>query len=107
VPVSQDSERPLLDLIADENTPEPSSLLADEDVRSLCCEWIAELESKQREVVVRRFGLQGHERATLEEVGRELGVTRERVRQIQLEALKRLRRILESRGFSVETLFYP
>lgn len=107
VPVSQDSERPLLDLIADEATPEPSTLLADEDVRAHCDEWIGELEPKQREVVVRRFGLQGHERATLEEVGRELGVTRERVRQIQLEALKRLRRILESRGFSVDTLFYP
>ncbi len=107
VPVSQESERPLLDLIADENAPEPSTLLADEDVRSHCGDWIDELEPKQRAVVVRRFGLQGHERATLEEVGRELGVTRERVRQIQIEALKRLRRILESRGFSVDTLFYP
>jgi RNA polymerase nonessential primary-like sigma factor len=107
VPVSRDSERPLLDLIADESTPEPSTALADEDVRVHCDEWLDELEPKQRAVVVRRFGLRGHERATLEEVGRELGVTRERVRQIQLEALKRLRRILESRGFSVETLFYP
>lgn len=107
VPVSQDSERPLLDLIADESTPEPSTLLADEDVRGHCDEWLDELEPKQRAVVERRFGLRGHERQTLEEVGRELGVTRERVRQIQLEALKRLRRILESRGFSVETLFYP
>jgi len=107
VPVSQDSERPLLDLIADESTPEPSTLLADEDVRAHCDEWLDELEPKQRDVVVRRFGLRGYERATLEEVGRELGVTRERVRQIQLEALKRLRRILESRGFSVDTLFYP
>ncbi len=105
VPVSAESERPLLDLIADENAQEPSTLLADEDVRSHCCEWLDELEAKQRAVVVRRFGLEGHERATLEEVGRELGVTRERVRQIQIEALKRLRRILESRGFSVETLF--
>ncbi|MEX0606952.1 MAG: RNA polymerase sigma factor RpoS [Halofilum sp. (in: g-proteobacteria)] len=107
VPVSSESERPLLDLIADENALEPSTLLADEDVRSHCGDWIDELEPKQRAVVVRRFGLQGHERATLEEVGRELGVTRERVRQIQIEALKRLRRILESRGFSVDTLFYP
>jgi len=107
VPVSQDSERPLLDLIADETTPEPSTLLADEDVRAHCDEWLEELDPKQRAVVVRRFGLRGYERATLEEVGRELGVTRERVRQIQLEALKRLRRILESRGFSVDTLFYP
>lgn len=105
VPVSRDSERPLLELIADEKTPEPSTLLAAEDVRTHCDQWLDELESKQLAVVVRRFGLRGHERTTLEEVGRELGVTRERVRQIQIEALKRLRRILESRGFSVETLF--
>ncbi|MDX1608627.1 MAG: RNA polymerase sigma factor RpoS [Halofilum sp. (in: g-proteobacteria)] len=105
-PVSRDSERPLLDLIPDEAAQEPFAQLADADVREHCEEWLDELEPKQREVVVRRFGLQGSEPATLEQVGTELGVTRERVRQIQIEALKKLRRILESRGYSVETLFY-
>jgi RNA polymerase nonessential primary-like sigma factor len=62
------------------------------------------LDGKQRAVVIRRFGLCGHDRATLEEVGAELGVTRERVRQIQMDALRRLRRILESRGFSEDCL---
>ncbi|HEY3488170.1 MAG TPA: sigma factor-like helix-turn-helix DNA-binding protein, partial [Gammaproteobacteria bacterium] len=52
-----------------------------------------------------RFGLHGHERCTLEEVGNELGVTRERARQIQMEALRRLRRILESKGFSPDLLY--
>jgi RNA polymerase nonessential primary-like sigma factor len=56
-------------------------------------------------VVERRFGLHGREIATLEEVGNELGVTRERVRQIQIEALRRLREILEREGFSVDTVF--
>jgi len=106
LPVSRDSERPLLDLIPDESSREPYDLLADADVREHCEEWLAELEAKQREVVVRRFGLDDREPATLEEVGQALGVTRERVRQIQIEALKKLRRILESRGYSVETLFY-
>jgi RNA polymerase nonessential primary-like sigma factor len=55
--------------------------------------------------VERRFGLHGREIATLEEVGNELGVTRERVRQIQIEALRRLREILEREGFSVDTVF--
>jgi len=105
-PASRDSERPLLDLIPDEHAQEPYTLLADADVREHCDEWLAELEPKQREVVVRRFGLHNREPATLEEVGVELGVTRERVRQIQIEALKKLRRILESRGYSVDTLFY-
>jgi RNA polymerase nonessential primary-like sigma factor len=56
-------------------------------------------------VVERRFGLHGYENATLEQVANELGVTRERVRQIQMDALKRLRGILEKDGFSVEALF--
>ncbi|MDH5735385.1 MAG: RNA polymerase sigma factor RpoS, partial [Gammaproteobacteria bacterium] len=66
--------------------------------------WLGQLEEKQRQVVVRRFGLHGHERTTLEEVGRELGVTRERVRQIQMDALRHMRKILESQGFSEEFL---
>jgi RNA polymerase nonessential primary-like sigma factor len=103
-PISKDSERPLLDVIPDENNPDPSVLLQDDDVIGHLEEWINELEAKQREVVLRRFGLQNYERATLEEVGRELGVTRERVRQIQMDALKKLRRILESRGFSQDNL---
>ncbi len=104
VPMSRDSDRPLLDAIPDEHNPDPSVVLQDQDVYSHLDEWLSELEDKQCEVVVRRFGLRGYERATLEEVGRELGVTRERVRQIQIEALRRLRRILEMRGYSMETL---
>ena len=64
-----------------------------------------ELTDKQREVVVRRFGLRGHESSTLEDVGLEIGLTRERVRQIQVEGLKRLREILEKNGLSSESLF--
>jgi RNA polymerase nonessential primary-like sigma factor len=56
-------------------------------------------------VVSRRFGLRGYESSTLEVVGREIGLTRERVRQIQVEALKRLRSIMENQGLSGESLF--
>ncbi len=63
------------------------------------------MNDKQRAVVERRFGLNGGDIATLEEVGNEIGVTRERVRQIQIEALRRLRQILEREGFSVDALF--
>ena len=55
-------------------------------------------------MVERRFGLHGYERSTLEQVAAELGVTRERVRQIQMDALKRLRHILEQDGFSADTI---
>lgn len=77
----------------------------DGDVKEHVDLWLDELSEKQREVVVRRFGLRGHESATLEEVGAEIGLTRERVRQIQVEALKKLRRALEKQGLSLEALF--
>ena len=67
--------------------------------------WHMLLRDKQREVVSRRFGLRGYGSSTLEEVGREIGLTRERVRQIQVEALKRLRSIMETQGLSGESLF--
>jgi RNA polymerase nonessential primary-like sigma factor len=105
LPAGKDSDRPLLDTIRDDVTPEPYDQLQDEDISANIDAWLNELEEKQRQVVVRRFGLRGYERATLEEVGNELGVTRERVRQIQMDALKRLRKILEGRGFSGDTLF--
>ncbi|MBX2880285.1 MAG: RNA polymerase sigma factor RpoS [Granulosicoccus sp.] len=105
VTIGKDGERPLLDVIPDENNVDPSMLLQDERVNANIDAWLEKLETKQREVLVRRFGLHGHEKSTLEEVGLELGVTRERVRQIQMDALKRLRRILEGSGYSAENLF--
>ncbi len=105
VPAERDSDRSLLDTIPDEHNPDPAVLLQDEDVQRHLHDWLAQLNDKQRAVVERRFGLDGREIATLEEVGNEIGVTRERVRQIQIEALKRLRQILEREGFSVDALF--
>ena len=65
-------------------------------------QWLNELTENQREVLARRYGLLGYERATLEEVGEIIGLTRERVRQIQMEALKSLRKIMEKKGFSAD-----
>ena len=104
VPVGVENDRPLLEIIADESNPEPSTILQDQDVMANLEMWLGQLDEKQRQVVVRRFGLHGYERTTLEEVGRELGVTRERVRQIQMDALRHMRKILESQGFSEEFL---
>jgi RNA polymerase nonessential primary-like sigma factor len=105
IPADRDSDRTVLDTIPDEQNPDPARVLQDNDVQRHIEAWLAQLNEKQREVVVRRFGLHGYEIATLEEVGNEIGVTRERVRQIQIEALRRLRQILEREGFSVEALF--
>jgi RNA polymerase nonessential primary-like sigma factor len=105
VPLGPDSDRSLLDTIADHQISDPAELLQDEDMRASIGEWLEELTDKQREVIARRFGLSGYEGATLEEVGREIGLTRERVRQIQVEALRRLREILERQGLSGEAVF--
>jgi len=104
-PMGGESDKPLIDTIADENEEGPESNLVDDDVKQHVDEWLIELSDKQREVVLRRFGLRGHEAATLEEVGEEIGLTRERVRQIQVEALKKLRRMLEKQGLSMDSIF--
>lgn len=105
VTLGPDSDKTLLDTLTDECPSDPCELLQDEDLSQSIDLWLSDLSEKQREVVIRRFGLRGHESCTLEEVGREIGLTRERVRQIQVEALKRLREILESNGLSSEALF--
>jgi len=104
-PLDNDPERSLLDAIADERTPDPERIMQDEDLHGLVQAWLNELNDKQREVVERRFGLNNREIATLEEVGADIGVTRERVRQIQVEALKRLRVMLGKNGYSIDSLF--
>jgi RNA polymerase nonessential primary-like sigma factor len=99
------SDKTLLDTIPDDNNLDPVFLLQNTDVKRHIDNWLEQLTDKQCAVVERRFGLHGREVATLEEIGEELGVTRERVRQIQIEAIRRLRNILEREGFSLETLF--
>jgi len=104
-PVGPESDRSVIDTIADVRVCDPSQLLQDSDIKDSIASWLDELSDKQREVVSRRFGLRGHESSTLEEVGREIGLTRERVRQIQVDALRRLRSIVETQGLNGESLF--
>jgi RNA polymerase nonessential primary-like sigma factor len=104
-PYGKDADKPLLDTIPDENATDPTERLQADRINAHLDAWLGKLNDKQREVVLRRFGLRGYENSTLEEVANELGVTRERVRQIQMDALKRLRVILEQEGFSVDAIF--
>jgi len=105
VPVGSVSDKPLLDGIADKTELEPTQVMQNDDMQKNINVWMSHLNDKQREVVERRFGLHGYDISTLEEVGNEIGVTRERVRQIQLEALKRLRSILEADGYNGDIIF--
>lgn len=104
-PMGGDSEKTMVENITGENVTDPSELLQSDNLHGNLTQWLGELSEKQREVIARRFGLLGYEMSTLEEVGSEIGLTRERVRQIQVEALKRLRAVMEKEGLSSEVLF--
>jgi RNA polymerase nonessential primary-like sigma factor len=97
-PTGSDDNRGLLEALPAPPEKEPARCAQDEGVHKLLDHWVWELGEKQRAVVERRFGLHGYRRLTLEEIGEEIGVTRERVRQIQIEALKNLKTMLESHG---------
>ena len=104
-PIGGDGDKALLDILTDERGMGPELETQDDDMRVSVVHWLEQLNAKQREVLARRFGLLGYEPATLEDVGREIGLTRERVRQIQVEALRRLRDILTQQGLTVDALF--
>ncbi len=104
VPIGIGSDKSLLDMVADVNSVNPEEHLQERNLHDNLEKWLFELSEKQRDVLVRRFGLLGHETATLERVGNEIGLTRERVRQIQVEALRRLRELLERNGLSLENM---
>ncbi len=104
-PIGGENEKVLLDVIADEKGHGPEEDLQDSDVKLNIINWLEELNPKQREVLARRFGLMGYEPSTLEDVGAEIGLTRERVRQIQVEALRRLRDMLGHKGLDLEAIF--
>lgn len=101
---SDDGERGVLDLLPDESVGEVGEECQARDINSLIDSWLERLPEKQREVVSRRFGLRGHEPATLEQVGAAIGLTRERIRQVQMEALGGLHRLLESQGLEKEAV---
>ena len=104
-PIGYDDHKSLIETIADEKSLDPADILTDESLYSQIEEFLGVLTENQQEVLSRRYGLRGFEKATLEEIGREINLTRERVRQIQIEALKTLRHLLEKQGLNQEDIF--
>ena len=102
--LSDDTERSLVDTVSSFVEDNPLSLVDDEKVEGCLEEWLDDLPDRQREILARRFGLMGYEASTLEAVGEEVGLTRERVRQIQIDALARLKRAALRDGLSEEEL---
>ena len=92
------------DQLADDDAATPELVLHNSEIEDWIRQWLVELSDRQRRVIERRNGLSGREVATLEELARELNVTRERVRQIQAEALDKLRARLRVHGLSRDAL---
>ena len=104
-PLDIDPSLSLGEAIADDNAHLPEDSLQLEEIEHHVHDWMRQLNDKQRWVIERRFGLNGQEACTLEDLAIELKVTRERVRQIQMESLRVLRQLLRRRGMSKDELF--
>ena len=103
-PLDIDPSLSIGESLADQSALTPEMQIHTAEVEHLIGEWIGMLGDKQRQVIESRYGLNGGEVATLEELAERLSLTRERVRQIQIEALAQLRRILKRQGVSKDVL---
>jgi len=105
IPGGKDFDKPLVDSISDDHSKAHDEKLQEDGIKENITTWVFQLPEKQREVICRRYGLCGYDDATLEQVALELNVTRERVRQIQMDGLKKLKEILTTNGYSFESIF--
>ena len=103
-PLQVDPSRSIGDVIPDDSLIDPDELLQSSEIGVLLNRWVGQLCDKQQEVLQRRYGLGGTESCTLEEIALDLNLTRERVRQIQIEALDHLRRIIRRGGGTADNL---
>ncbi|MFT3733904.1 MAG: RNA polymerase sigma factor RpoS [Rhodocyclaceae bacterium] len=104
-PLDIDPNLSIGESIADEQAISPELNIHNAEVETLIRDWMAQLTDKQRLVIQYRYGIDDVEVLTLEDLAAQMGLTRERVRQIQLEALSQLRRLIKRRGVSRDVLF--
>jgi len=104
-PLEIDAELSVADAIADDQAIDPERHFEQAEIEHHIADWVAQLTDKQRLVIERRYGLNGNEISTLEKLADELGVTRERIRQVQIEALAQLRRRMSREGVGRDAVF--
>ncbi len=104
MPLDNDPQSSLMDMLPGESDDGPDNRAERRELCVLVREWLSKLPDKQRVVIMRRFGLDNDDPATLETLAEEMGVTRERIRQIQQEALIKLKRSFSSRGVGRDAL---
>lgn len=103
-PLDIDPSLSIGEAIADDHSELPEDMLEHAETETFVRLWLKDLNDKQRWVIERRFGLGGQDVHTLEQLADSLDVTRERVRQIQMEALHHLRRMLKRNGVNKDAL---
>lgn len=102
ITLADETNKTVLDTIPDDRDS-IEDVFIDEDMQQHLEQWLDQLSPQQHEIISRRFGFDGYEPATLEQIGEAIGLTRERVRQLQTEALKTLRKIVEAHGVTKNT----
>jgi len=96
-PVGRDQDRPIADFLVDERAVHPDLTLIQGENRALVHWALTRLSRQERLVIVNRFGLQGRASCTLRELGQRLGVSRERIRQVETKAMTRLKKTIARR----------
>lgn len=91
--------------IADDDSVQPDSEVNKQDISRLAITMLESLNARDREILCRRFGLLGYEAQTLQQVADEVGLTRERIRQLQVSSLKKLKNTLSRDNYDIELLF--
>jgi len=98
--VNEDADQALIDRLEDESFPAPMAGVDSMESSARIRQWLSSLDPGERRVIIERFGLDGQEPRTLESVGIAIGITRERVRQIEARALEKMRKMAESDGYA-------
>jgi RNA polymerase nonessential primary-like sigma factor len=102
--IGKDYETSVLEMIPDNSSLSISELLDHSSIKGMLPNWLVQLSDRQQDIICERYGVCGHTPKTLEELSHKYGVTRERIRQIQKDALKKLNYILNETGFTGEAV---
>jgi RNA polymerase nonessential primary-like sigma factor len=104
--ISDDTDKPIVEALPDEEHRDPAETLAEENLTARLEVWLSRLDPREQEIICRRFGLREYPEATLDQVASALGLKRERARTLQQQALQALRQVIEDEGYSVDLLFH-
>lgn len=101
-PIGKGTDYSLKNTIRDQDSDRPISLLENIERFEKVSSWLEQLNEQEKSIIVLRYGLDDGEPQTLQAIGKRFGVTRERVRQVELKALEKLRRILRRKSVTID-----